>query len=276
VFHGFPFADVPDAGLSVVCITDGDEELARGIAAEVGTWVWDHREEFRPESHLPETAIRMALAEPAGPVVVNDTSDNSGGGAPGDGTHLLRALLEADRGAARCAFGSIFDPGVADLAHSSGVGSTIEVDLGGKHDTLHGEPLRVRAYVKALTDGVITLTTPMGAGLEFDMGRCARLVVDGVDIVVASNSLQTLDDSIFLLHGIDVRRCQVVALKSTQHFRAGFRDIATAIVTADAPGLTGQRTELLERQRARRAMWPRDPAATYEAGEHEEPAWQPS
>jgi len=29
----------------------------------------------------------------------------------------------------------------------------------------------------------------------------------------------------------------VVALKSSHHFRAGFQDLATAIITADPPGL---------------------------------------
>lgn len=263
VFHGFSHADVPDAGLSVMCTTTGDADLAVATASEVGAWVWANRDRFRPETHLPESAIRLALSEPAGPVVVNETSDNSGGGAPGDGTHLLRALLDAERGDARCVFGSIFDPGVVDVAHRAGVGATIDVELGGKHDRLHGDPVRVRGYVKALTDGRIVLSTPMGAGMAFDLGRCARLVVDGVDIVVASHSLQTLDEQIFLLHGIDVRRYHLVALKSSQHFRAGFRDLAAAIITADGPGLTGQRTELLRRTRATRPMWPLDPAATY-------------
>ena len=40
-----------------------------------------------------ELASRM-LAERGGPIVVNETSDNPGGGTPGDGTHLLRAMLD--------------------------------------------------------------------------------------------------------------------------------------------------------------------------------------
>ena len=47
-----------------------------------------------------------------------------------------------------------------------------------------------------------------------------------------------LDAEIFLLHGIDVTRCSVAGLKSSQHFRAGFGDLASAIFTVDAPGLT--------------------------------------
>jgi microcystin degradation protein MlrC len=106
----------------------------------------------------------------------------------------------------------------------------------------------------------------MGAGLKLDMGRCARLVVGGLDIVVASHSVQTIDPSIFLLHGIDVKTYRIVGLKSSQHFRAGFRDLAAAIVTADSPGLTSLRAELFEHTRLARPMWPLDQTAMYADG----------
>jgi microcystin degradation protein MlrC len=263
VFHGFPYTDVPGVGMTVVCTTDGDGDrvVARRSARKVATWIWEHREDFRPESQTPELALKLALQTVGGPVVINDTADNSGGGAPGDGTHVLRAFLEADLDNA--VFGSIFDPSVADTAHLAGVGATIRVSLGGKHDAMHGKPLKITAYVKCLTDGKIALTSPMGAGLKLDMGRCARLVVGGLDIVVASSPVQTIDPSIFLLHGIDVKTYRIVGLKSSHHFRAGFRDLASAIVTADSPGLTSLRAELFEHTRLASPMWPLDQSATY-------------
>lgn len=264
VFHGFPYTDVPGVGMTVVCTTDGNEAVARLSAQKVAAWIWQHREDFRPETHSPELALKLALQTEGGPVVINDTADNSGGGAPGDGTHVLRAFLEADLNHA--VFGSIFDPSVANAAHRAGVGATIQVSLGGKHDALHGEPLEITVYVKCLTDGKIILTSPMGAGLKLDMGRCARLVVGGLDIVVASHSVQTIDPSIFLLHGIDVKTYRIVGLKSSQHFRAGFRDLAAAIVTADSPGLTSLRAELFEHTRLARPMWPLDQTAMYADG----------
>ena len=48
------------------------------------------------------------------PVTINDTSDNPGGGTPGDGTHLLRAFLEA--GLQDSVFGGLYDPEVVDAA----------------------------------------------------------------------------------------------------------------------------------------------------------------
>ncbi|MFN2527074.1 MAG: M81 family metallopeptidase, partial [Actinomycetota bacterium] len=130
-FHGFPYADIPQAGASIVVVADGDRDLARAAAQEVAAWVWDHREDFRAADPDAEEAVRRAAAASEHPVVINETSDNTGGGAPGDGTHLLRAMIEAEL--KNSCFASIFDPEVAEQAHAAGTGATIDIELGGKH-----------------------------------------------------------------------------------------------------------------------------------------------
>lgn len=272
VFHGFPFTDVPEVGVHVAVTTDGNADLARRVGGEVGRWIWENRERFRTESPTPEQAVRLALAawdaQLAGkddaarrPVVVNETNDNPGGGTPGDGTHLLRAMLDA--GITDAAFGTMYDPEVVAAAHAAGVGQSIDVSLGGKHDSLHGEPLHVSAYVKTLTDGRFVLTA-LAIGARVRLGRTARLQIGGVDVIVAERRTQTFDPEVFLMHGIDVRRCRLVAVKSSNHFRAGFGPLAAEIITADAPGLTTNRVEVFEHARAARPLWPTDPAACYE------------
>jgi microcystin degradation protein MlrC len=266
LFHGFPFTDTPQVGVHVVCTTNGDLALAEKTAKTVASWVWEHREGFRAETETPEIAVRRAMAAaaeaPEGkPVVINDTSDNSGGGAPGDSTHLLRAMLDA--GVTDAVYGFLFDPEVAAAAHRAGVGATIDVRVGGKHDDLHGEPVPLRVYVKALTDGRFTYTTPMFGGMQASYGPMARLQVDGLDLLVGSARSQTFDTEVFLLHGIDVTRYRIVALKSSNHFRAGFAALASEIITSDSPGLTTQRTEVFDRTKAAGPLWPRDPEAAY-------------
>lgn len=263
VFHGFPFTDVVDVGVHVVVITNGDADLARFVGAEIGGWIWEHREDFRSEHPTPDQAIRLALAADERPIVINDTSDNPGGGTPGDGTHVLRALLDAD--VTESCFGGIFDPEVVAQAHAAGVGASIEVRLGGKHDVLHGEPLVLRAYVKCLTDGRFTMRY-LAAGATARLGNTARLTVDGLDIVVISVRQQTLDPGVFTLHGIDLARCRIIALKSSNHFRAGFGPLAASIITADAPGLTTTRVEVFDHTRATRPLWPTDPDSAYVPG----------
>ncbi len=264
-FHGFSHTDVPDMGASVLAITDGDPDLARALAKDVARHVWARRGEFDIVRPGAEAAVREALAfveASGGPVVLNDYSDNPGGGGPGDGTHLLRALLAANR--PRTAFAFIYDPQVAAQAHAAGTGATIEVRMGGRTYPLHGDPVVGKAYVKALTDGRFVATTPMGRGRRVDLGRMARLVMGEVDVLVSSVRTQVLDPEVFLLHGIDVTRYDIVALKSANHFRAGFRDLAKRIMTADTPGWTTGNVRNLPYRRIGRPIWPLDPETRYE------------
>jgi len=220
--------------------------------------LWDMREEFREAFPDPATAVARALDLEAMPVILAEISDNSGGGAPGDGTYLLRALLATN--APNTAFGFVVDAEVVRQAHEAGVGTTIAISLGAKSDTLHGEPIYTHAYVKMLTDGRFRLTNPMGAGSDVNLGPMARLVIGNVDVLVASERAQTLDPEVFLLHGIDVKRYKVVALKSQQHFRGGFAGVAGAIIRTDSPGITTSTLTNLPYQRVRRPIWPLDEA----------------
>lgn len=271
-FHGFPYTDVPATGASVVVTTDNDPQLARSIGAELATTVWNRRSDFLVESLSPEITMELAsqaFAASGGPVVINDTADNPGGGTPGDGTHLLAAMIDAD--IVDSCFGFVFDPVTAEAAHSAGVGATIDVRLGGRHGPLHGEPVVANAYIKALTDGRIVYTSPMVAGVRANLGKSARLTIGNVDIIVTSRRNQTFDQEIFTLHGIDVTRCSVIGLKSSQHFRAGFRDLATKIITADSPGLTTLDVTVFEHLATEGDLWPLEPTLTWEPRSNTEP-----
>ena len=91
----------------------------------------------------------------------------------------------------------------------------------------------------------------------------ARIDVNGLDVIIASNRSQTFDPEVFAQLGVDVLRYDIVALKSSNHFRAGFQDLAAGIVTADTPGLTTHRIEVFPREKAPGPLWPLDPSANY-------------
>lgn len=260
-FHGFPYTDIAHVG-SMLAVTYAPDDVAvvdtvRGLAQSL----WDKREAFRPKSLSAEEALAEAQSFSEYPVVIHETSDNCGGGSPGDGTHLLRAMLDAGLGTDAC-FGFVVDAEVAAQAHQAGTGSHIQVTLGGKTDDLHGPPLLLDAYVKALHDGRLVLQH-MFKGAPLNIGPMARLVVDGLDIVVASRRSQTFDREPFLAVGIDVMKYKYVALKSSNHFRAGFQHLASGIVTADTPGLTTHDVSVFSRQQTQRRLWPIDAQAAY-------------
>lgn len=238
VFHGFPYSDTPHVGVHVVCITDNDRELAHACATEVASWIWQSRETFMRESHSPESALRTThslLDAGKRPIVINETSDNPGGGSPGDGTYLLAAMIEQQIPGS--AFAMLCDPEAVQEAIRAGVGSNVELSIGGRHGPLHGAPIHVKAKVRTITDGRIVLTHMM-RGLRLNLGPSVGIKVGEVDVVITSKPQQTFDAEIFTLHGINPARCSVLGLKSAVHFRACFRDMAAGILTADSPGLT--------------------------------------
>ena len=264
--HGFPHTDVSVICSSVLVTTDNDPGLARRIAEDVAALIVDTLEDFQQPLPGADEAIAQALAATVLPVIVAEVSDNPGGGAPGSGTHLLRALLAVN--APDTCFGFVWDPTTAAQAHAAGTGATIDVVLGGFTDELHGAPIAAKAYVKSLTDGRFKLVNPMGAGSIVDLGPMARLIIGNVDVLVGSRRSQTLDAQLFLLHGIDVRTMRIVALKSQQHFRGGFQDLAGTIIRADTPGFTTSDLSLLPFRHIRRPIWPLDPLPGRQAWSH--------
>jgi len=255
-FHGFPYTDVPFGGISVICITNGAEELAIETAKEVTSAIWAEREKFYTDTLSPKLGLEKARGLKNFPVVINETSDNPGAGTPSDGTRLLRAMLDAE--IERACIGVIYDPEVVEMAHEKGVGSTIEVYLGGKTDEKHGDPVLVSAYIKTLTDGVYTQSSPMWQGKVINLGKTVRLQVNGLDIIVGCIRSQVFDEQPFLLHGIDVNKYEIIGLKSSQHFRASYEFIANEIITVDSPGLSTLNLKAFKYEKLKRPIYPLD------------------
>ena len=234
-FHGFTYADIPQCGVTVTAMAD-TQEAADTAALQVAKTAWDMRRNFLVQALSPAEAFDKAEKADVYPVVINESSDNPGGGAPGDGTFLLREMLK--RNLPGSAFGHICDPEVAQLAAKAGVGSTISCKLGAKTDNLHGEPIELEnAYVKAICDGRFINVSPMGGGGETNLDLSVRLQVGNVDIVVSSRPRQTMCKGPFEMVGINYRQMRYLGLKSSQHFKGWWKDHAGAIITCDPPGI---------------------------------------
>ena len=140
VFHGFHLADIENTAVHVVATAArGELQLAERCAREVGSWIWARRQSFIPpllsSDEAVATAVKIlegdakdsdgdaaaAAARAEKPVVINEASDNCGGGAPGDATHLLRAMLAVapTLPPGSCAFSGMVDPAVAEQAHAA-------------------------------------------------------------------------------------------------------------------------------------------------------------
>jgi microcystin degradation protein MlrC len=184
-----------------------------------------------PSAAAVAEARRIAASRPGRPVVLADTQDNPGGGGHGDTTELLAELVrQGARGAVLCL---INDAESAAACHAAGEGAEVSLSLGGKSD---GMPFACRARVERLTDGVFTLTGPMGAGNPGNLGPTALIDIEGVRVMVVTRKMQALDQAILRHVGISPEKCAILALKSSVHFRADFGPIAEQVIVAIAPG----------------------------------------
>jgi microcystin degradation protein MlrC len=269
VFVGFPNADIHDAGLSAVVVTDGDEAQARRWRDELLQMAWDAREGFvyRTEALADSIARaqRLVAARPAGagPVVLLDHSDNCASGGTMDTMTVLGALLDA--GFTDAAAFAICDPAAVQQLAAAGVGATVTLPLGGKLDMpslgLKGTPRTVTGRVKLMTDGVYRNIGPMGAGQINSMGPTAVLDVGGVQVVVISDHVEPHDLAAFTAVGIAPERLSVLMLKSRVHWRAGLGKLAHAVVECNGSGVCTSDYDALAFKNLRRPIYPLDAGA---------------
>lgn len=252
---GFSYTDIPHAGAYTYVLTDNDPALAQQYADELGQLMWDLRHDFLPQLVSPEEAVRRAMDAPRGPVLLVDQGDVPSGGSPGDGTTLLRLLLEAGATNAACAFS---DQVAVQEAMAAGAGARVTLTVGAKHDALHGTPVTVDAVVRTISDGSLRLTGPVMTGVEASMGPTVVLDVEGIEIVLTTERVATVDQAIFHSQGIDPSKKKILLIKSSLLYHAAFAPIAAEIIDVDTPGLTTPRVGRLPYTRLARAIFPLD------------------
>lgn len=253
---GFPWADVPQMGASVIVVADGDQVLATTTADEIGAWVWERRDRWHRRPLTCAEALAAPVPAGTGPILLADMADNTGGGAGGDSTEVLRMFVERDLQDALLLY--LVDPDVANQAHAAGAGKRVQVSLGGKSHPLQGAPVPLDAEVVTVSDGKFTYDGPMYAGLAGNLGPSAWLRQRGVNVVVVSARMQPLDQAFARSLGIDCASMRYIAVKSAVHFRSGFEKIAAAIHNIDARAIHTHDFSRLPYQRRRKPMYPID------------------
>ncbi|MBE5784271.1 MAG: M81 family metallopeptidase [Clostridiales bacterium] len=261
LLHGFPYADRSIAGASILTVSDKCQEEADNAAEELAQSVWNRREELLPHVISAKQGVDLALQDlegtASGYVVLADSSDNPGGGAPGDNTLLLKELL--DRDIPGSIMGYIADGETTALAHAAGVGGRISGMLGGKTSSLSGQPIPFKdAYVCALSDGNVVYNTNVVSG-KGCYGKSARIRIGNVEVVVAEKlTQQTFDNTPFLMVGADIDHYRIVSVKSSNHFRAWFAGRAKSIYVVSTPGVHTADLASLPYKQISRPIYPLD------------------
>ncbi|MFB6221275.1 MAG: M81 family metallopeptidase [Halolamina sp.] len=230
VAFGFAYADVPNAGATVMVVTDDDPGLADRIADDMADYIWRVRDPFANKS-LPETVEGVGRAIEAAasgrtPVVLADHADRIG-----DSTHVLRELRE--QGASRFTVATINDAeAVRTIEAEASVGERVTVEVGGHAERLAGEPVKIEGDVEYLGgyDGGYSSYETI-AVLRFG---------DDNRVVITPELHQVTSPEIFDELGIPFEdEVDILAIKSRVHFRRGFVEtgLAGEVIRVDAPGI---------------------------------------
>jgi microcystin degradation protein MlrC len=259
VFTGFPHADVSQAGLSAVVVTDGDQAAAQGLVARLLDAAWAARQSFTFQTEPLADSVARAKALD-GPVVMLDHCDNSASGGTMDTTPVLAEIMR--QGLEDVVFFGIYDPDAVQAAMRAGVGATVELRIGGRTQmpSIPGdnEPLLVRGRVRTLSAGYFVSESPMRAGVAVTMGPMAVLDTGKVEIVLISRHTEPSDLGLFKVVGIDPAKKRFVAIKSRVHWRADLGSLAKHVVECNGLGVCTSDYGILNFEHVRRPVYPLD------------------
>jgi microcystin degradation protein MlrC len=266
VFVGFPHADILNAGLSAVIVTDNNPAAARRWCDELLDAAWMQRQRFvyeiEPLAQSMQRALRLSGSDApgSGPVVLLDHYDNCASGGTMDTMTVLGAMIDA--GLENAAAFAIYDPLAATAMIAAGVGAEMTLSLGGKFDMPSvrekGRPRQVSGRVKAVTEGHYRFEGPMGRGEHAYMGPSAVLDTGKIEIAVISSHVEPFDIATLRELGIDPAAKRFLMLKSRIHWRAGLRRYARAIVECAGTGVCTSDYSMLNFSKVRRPIYPLD------------------
>ena len=252
---GNPFTDVPELSSQPVVVTDNAPALAEAGALKLAGEFWAHRHRMQARLVPLAEAIAEAKTLPS-PVTFTDAADAPSSGASGDSSAILAGLLQ--HGYPGRVLLPIVDAPAVRQARAAGVGQTIPVNLGGSRDRRFA-PVRLEATVEMLSRGRFTFEY---SGTPADAGPTAVLQAHNLTIIATSRPIALMDRSLFLAHGQDPQRFDLIVVKSPGAY-ARYFTWATKNFSVDVPGATSANLLSLPFQHCRRPMFPLDPDASF-------------
>ena len=256
---GYQYADVPYMGPSIVVIADGDAALAQRAAEGLGQQMWDLRSELIP--HVPNAAeaVRIAMNSTEFPIGLFELGDNIGGGSAGDATIILEQLLaqKADGWVV-----ALYDPAAVQACFAAGIGGTVNLQVGGKLDNMHGAPQTVTGYVRTLCDGKFEETQRRHGGRRYhDQGLTAVIEVNrlapgkGGLILLNSNRMPPMSIHELTCAGIVPEQQRILVAKGAVAPRAAYEPVCKRIIEVDTAGATSISIPKGEYQLARQTLY---------------------
>ncbi|HEV7346438.1 MAG TPA: M81 family metallopeptidase [Devosia sp.] len=240
---GYVWADEPRATACAV-VTGTDRAAMAAAARHLAQDYWDIREQFTFGTKVGsiEDCVTWAMTAGTAPAVLAESGDNPTGGGVGDRADVLAELIA--REAKGVVFAGIVDAPATNAAYAAGIGSMVELSIGGSLDR-SSRPVYAEAEVIFL--------------LETDEARLREAVVriGGIELVLTARRRPFHNIADFTRLGLDPRAAQIVVVKSG-YLSPELGPIANPSLMALSPGVVDQFVERIERKHKSVPQYPFD------------------
>lgn len=245
---GFPYADVPHLGVTIVGYGRDGKSLKResnklraSILATPECLKLDLLEVDALSKFIKSTGKNKRLA-------VVEAADNVGGGAPGDNLEVLKQLLEYEPGKGTIV---IWAPANIREHQASKVGDFITTKL---VDCFNESSCTVTGTVAFNGDVRYTRTSSYMTGQSVNLGRTLVLEVGFLSIIITSRRCMPFDCDHLIACGIPLDQQKFFVVKSATAWKAGFEKWVDDAVFVDSMGVCAPDiTKLKYRQFCRNA-----------------------
>lgn len=255
---GYVWADQPRANATTV-VTGTNVDTITAEALKIAKRYWDARKDFDfgVPTGTADWAIEQALAENRKAVLISDSGDNPTAGGAGDVPYMVERALANDElasGKRTAIVSAIANAEAVKIAKAAGVGSEVDVVIGGVNDPVNGSPLPLHGVVYSIYE-----SDPVG-------GDIVVIRAGGVHVVIPSRRKPYHQLKEFANIGLDLTKFDVTVGK-WGYLEPELKGVASAAYQALTPGAVNQDIPSLEFTRVERPVFPLDPDMT-------EPDWE--
>jgi len=228
VFFGFPWSDVPDVGMCIQAMTNGDPALAQRIADDMAGFAWRRRAALLGSTTVHHIKAGVALARAAQaagevPIVLADHSDRSG-----YATWLLAEIMAQDL--ANTLLATVADQALVArlLVEGAKAGDAFDELVGGLVDESAGPAVRVVGKIHSVSAGASRSGGQSWVNVSFGRGNV---------LCISPYLVQVIELDHLRQFGFDPADFACFAIKSRVHFRRGFDDngFARTILLVEPP-----------------------------------------
>jgi microcystin degradation protein MlrC len=268
VVGGYSFSDTRDTGASFSIVTVGAEAAARAALQKLADLAFGLRESGIVAERGLDEVLQEILPVQKGPVLLVEPADNIGGGAPGDSTDILRALL---RYRVKNSVVIINDPESVSALRQVPVGGLARLSIGGKGSPLDEGPVELAVTLISLSDGRFELEDLNShlagfKGRYIEMGPSAVVrCEEGVTILLTSLKTPPFDLGQLRSQGIEPMQASVIGVKAAVGHRRAYDPIAAASFTVRTRGACISDPPALPYKNVRRPIYPLDAARNGES-----------